>query len=103
MYVTTEWAKQLAFEAYGDLPWKELRVIQAEGKCSRIRIPDIPKLEFGRGYYEGRPRINWVEIELQLWGDAINQEYTWLGYCEELNTLVYGPTRSFESPVSFKL
>ena len=97
MYITSEWAKQLAFEAFGDLPWKELKIIQSEGKSRRIRLPNIPEVEFRTsGYSRLYPYIDWIEIELQLWGDPINQEYTWLGYCKELNTLVYGPTRAVD-------
>jgi hypothetical protein len=84
-HITAEWARQLAYMAYGDLPFETMRIIKV-AKGIRIFRQPMSISPF---------RV--VDIQLNIFYDAINQERVAIGYSDSggINTLIISDAATY--------
>ena len=91
--LTQEWAKQIAFEAWGNLPFDTMRVINVPKGMMLYRIP-IPRLATVIYFsdVDSTPDslpIEYEEIGLHKYGWPLMGEYYIIGYGQKTNTLLF--------------
>ena len=98
-HITTEWAKQLAYMAFGDLPFETMRVVKVDQATRVIRLPIPEPTNFQAIEYEyvNMQPLRIAEIQLSLFYDAINQERVAIGYSNlgGVNTLVISDAATY--------
>ncbi len=92
-YISDEWAKQLAFDVWGDLDFPSIKVIKVPQGISVYRLPVVSDVSWRHDLRSGDWDIPEVdEVHLDRIGDPVNGEYTHLGYGKKSNTLCLGFT-----------
>ena len=88
-----EWAKQLAFFAFGeDLDFANMQIELVDGKQSAYKIEQIQEFDWDKG----PDALVYVDVEiiyLTMYYDPYGDEITPLGYSKLINKLLVGPSK----------
>ena len=91
MRITKEWAKQLAYEIWGDADYADMKIEYVKANTEKVKVALFPLVISGY-----KPTMVHDLITLKPINDPINKEITYLGYSRDANTLFVGETKSHE-------
>jgi len=98
MRITKEWAKQLAYEVWGELDYAEMVVSYTSNRIQTVTVAILDEnLIYSKAASASAfpVTIDYDEITMEYISDHVNEEITQLGYSKKANTLMVGETIPF--------